>query len=980
MSAAADKFASLKAEISELRKVDSKKFLPNFKNCIARIKAAQCTKEEYVNLFESLEISLSLYFVPKLAAPLNNVDQSLLLLFFEEFALLRKDHKNLVSEKRLENFARLISAIDVTKLSPQEISRLVKNLDQIGFGIAPDFSKSDLPAKLVNQALNSFQNSFYKGEQWTKNVMHFLAHCKNLGWLKQSQENPLLHSILHSASNFITEHEGNIDFSEIDAQASFDVLLYAEYVLENKSFEGAQAVVMPLLSSSTDFSSKAHHQVFARIKDFLMNQKEVSDQWSHVPEAKQNKIIYGGVVSIGIEEPYLEINGKTAKRGDIVVRNLINGEIIFLIEVDGLPHFLTDKIKTGKTRARDELAKEILGEERFITIDKHNFDFFRRLRQGNTESKSQETEFLHKIQNIIQSELQKTHQATTIHKEKPPEVLTQTTALETSPKTLSSSPPNKAARQEDPRKSTYEIRENLKRIFWKILEDPKAGNIEEILSDSNFAPIIKQDLCNSKNGLNPFDYLLDRFNLSADQKEKDLFSDMLKILWIYGFSNQNKKLIKEKITYPTQLHRALDLETKALTINIEEALRNARHGKFHLINIALERDNLPSEVAESDTENFSQLLRYALLNQKHSKLLLSTMQQQSWFKEIEGKVFIKAVENSDDAIALNFLFRKKELGKFFFREIFTKHGDLMPKIYDFQYSLTTELLEQELKKFDLVKSSETLFRKAYAYAFGSGVSRDLAKAAHLLQTIKEPRKGSNEIEIKLHREAQLFLADIYIEQGESHCTKAAKIYERYLKFDVDGSINFALSEFIFFDKEKRLGFLKAAADLKHPTAMGLYGASFLDDAIENGSLERVTQAVNLFKEGVKGKDIESLVCLGNVYLRGIIKMPTKEEGDQKAFELFKEAMQKGSASGALNLAECYELGVGTQKDLREAKKYYNIAVLGLHGEQFIQKAEESIKRINRSLIKSQKEGLHLQGEGKLRAFKVANTHRSENEL
>ena len=53
-----------------------------------------------------------------------------------------------------------------------------------------------------------------------------------------------------------------------------------------------------------------------------------------------------------------------------------------------------------------------------------------------------------------------------------------------------------------------------------------------------------------------------------------------------------------------------------------------------------------------------------------------------------------------------------------------------------------------------------------------------------------------------------------------------------------------------------------------------------------------------------------------------------EENDAEAFRLWKIAAEAGSIKAQENLAFCYEDGVGTEKNLAEAEKWYAIAAEG----------------------------------------------------
>ena len=59
-------------------------------------------------------------------------------------------------------------------------------------------------------------------------------------------------------------------------------------------------------------------------------------------------------------------------------------------------------------------------------------------------------------------------------------------------------------------------------------------------------------------------------------------------------------------------------------------------------------------------------------------------------------------------------------------------------------------------------------------------------------------------------------------------------------------------------------------------------------------------------------------CLACLYYYGF----GVEESDDEAFRLWKAAAEAGEGGALENLAFCYETGVGTEKNLEEAEKWY----------------------------------------------------------
>jgi len=880
----------------------------------SQIKKLRYTKEERAKLFEKLQLSFTLFcnLHPEFLAKENG--QNLLLNYCEAFAQFRQ---NLLSDQQLKNLISLTVQIDFTKLSPAQLRNLAANFDKIGFGIASPFKDIEVAQNFLQQGLRSLQHTKYKGEEWTKNAMHFLIHCRNLGLMSgkvRSTNVEILRAVVADISTFINQNE--FDFKASDAQASLDVLLYGRHSLKSKNLDSAIEKVAQLVGEKKDDSSKTHLAIFKKIVKFLENKKGGDDEWKHLAkkDEEEKKFTYAGIIEIEVESDYLTQSGLVLKRGDIVVRNLTNGEIILVIEIDGPTHFLTKEIKTGKTQARDRFATKLLGENRVIIIDADSFTFFRSLQQQQNQSKA-ELDFLVRVQQVLQSELDKTPQqskagaaaAATTSKPEAGTAAAEPTQKAESEKTKA--PETKAAAVTKPAvkiKTKAERRAESLAAFWEVLSGTSDDNIEEILRDPSFYDIAPDDIRHPARGEAALDFAIKKLSTIVDPKQKTEYEDLIKTLWILGFEQEDKSasIASDELQRVFRSGESPVLKSEKRTHSLSRILSQANRGNFHFVNAALLKDGLPSELSQKEEFQLFQIAKLCL-RQGDAKTI-KLFRAQPWFEEIEERIFAEAVEDSDDQMAAIFLANHNAD---FFANFFSNREDLLRKIYDFKFP-TASALEQRLEHIDLFNkvaqsllddldswrkkdmvlfskvvlasistSSDVLAYKAFFYYHGIGVKEDKTIARKLmLEAIEKPSKN---------RKANIVLLSLFDEDNNS--TAALKLTKTLLKEDISGEFHYYLSCKVNSEAE-RIRLLKKAAELKHPKSMGLIAVHYITGSY--GEKKDIPKAISLLEEAIAGGDVESITNLGTIYYEGDHPTVKGIAANKKAFELFCEAEQK----------------------------------------------------------------------------------------
>jgi TPR repeat protein len=175
------------------------------------------------------------------------------------------------------------------------------------------------------------------------------------------------------------------------------------------------------------------------------------------------------------------------------------------------------------------------------------------------------------------------------------------------------------------------------------------------------------------------------------------------------------------------------------------------------------------------------------------------------------------------------------------------------------------------------------------------------------------------------------------------------------------------------DKDMALAWYQKAAERKAPKAFRCLGNYYrydkLDDGtpVPTGDMERLRTAFMWYKQGAELDEENSLYELGDYYRYGILV--SKDE--EKAFQLYCDAYDvivdevmpdpvsnnDSYSDVTLRLAECYHYGIGTEKDLDEAKYFIQIAK-----DECKRRFEDGDMYGGGSLPRAEKEWLLIMGE------------------
>ncbi len=145
--------------------------------------------------------------------------------------------------------------------------------------------------------------------------------------------------------------------------------------------------------------------------------------------------------------------------------------------------------------------------------------------------------------------------------------------------------------------------------------------------------------------------------------------------------------------------------------------------------------------------------------------------------------------------------------------------------------------------------------------------------------------------------------------------------------------------------------LGVIANEKEADKLHLSSIKILKEQAENSNKEAISILGRILADGVQIKNTnfleelkwlklassygcrEASFILGNIYNTGH-KINNTNESDffpiinkKEAFKWFKISAEQGMAFGMINVASFFRLGTGVDQDLKEAFKWYNIAVL-----------------------------------------------------
>lgn len=651
--------------------------LEKFEEIAGEITSLNCSASERKKLLARFVNVALIYFQIKI----NQKDAPIWLEgFFKNLADISKfsdaGSKPFLDDEVLPRLISMAQRVEIKNLSRDSLNNFVKNLDWIGLGASAEvFSQGNL-----EEALRSFDRdkNFYTPRQ----LVHFLLHAKNIGALKNgvlSADNKgLLEEALRQISSHIVDCEDS-GFSPEDFDAANEIFLYSENVLKIPNNPEAQKIIAENLPKKEPHISKFQHQIFQAIIAGLENRKAGDNEWQHVLGPKSLSYNFQGfVVKMEGGVIFDEELHRALKTSDIVVY-APKGAVFFAIEVDGSPHYLTATKISGKTAARNELLSSRFGEN------------FIRVSEFGDLSKA---DFIEKIQAAIQKKIAKDHKKSkkalaTERKEEAPK----TQEKQASPALQEKPQDEKKPRQFE--KSKAQILQENKDLFEKLLQEKpfsqKALREIKLILPNNISSLLK-DFSAS------LDAVLERLYNCKVESEKELLVDLFYELWYGGFEF-NRELLKDKDPkkYPAELSQILFLQEKKPTSfagNLALFKLNLSKERFDFLLTLTKERGLPQELSE-DWEKVILALTVKLLFSKAEihKNLLESFDAYPWFSDLKSRIFIMALNSSQEELVKVFLARESEE---FFCEIFKRDENLLEKIFDFESYATIDSLVAKL--------------------------------------------------------------------------------------------------------------------------------------------------------------------------------------------------------------------------------------------------------------------------------------------
>lgn len=83
----------------------------------------------------------------------------------------------------------------------------------------------------------------------------------------------------------------------------------------------------------------------------------------------------------------------------------------------------------------------------------------------------------------------------------------------------------------------------------------------------------------------------------------------------------------------------------------------------------------------------------------------------------------------------------------------------------------------------------------------------------------------------------------------------------------------------------------------------------------------IQKAVECFEEAAKNGVLKAMYCLAVCYLNGVVEGKSKEEG----FDLAIDTFRAGNIDVIPVLCECYQFGIGVEKNLQSARVFNSYA-------------------------------------------------------
>ena len=538
--------------------------------------------------------------------------------------------KIIFSNTAFEAMTQAVSSIDWQGLEGQDLKSLVNYLDQIGFAKVPKSLQKIIKQKLENILTQVDKENVFKIYE----DLHFLVHCKNLGYFKK--DNQETRNALINIAERILYHRDFYNFNDVTTSAAINILHYGHFVCHVEGLTEALQVLEENKVSDLDntSSSKSHQKLYKNIASTL-NIKPKEDTWYYVTRQREaGKFLYDDSIWIEMEGEII-VDGISVRHGDITVKSK-DGTLLAVIEVDGPTHQTYEEdglmVSDGKSQRRDELMQNIIGKENYMVINLRDYE-------NDSQSVLQKVKsFLNNINNKQKS----SEVVTEITKQSEDVVVTQTSEAR--------EPASKEA-----------LMENLYNQFKNHLEVPDELNIakiENILSGRR-----GDDLCDfikaKKTDLNPIKSVLTSLyektqstqsgtassspnkkrgkkggkkegKKEDNSKEIDNLELLLITLHIYGFELNdadflgNKKFSPCLVSIVGERHVKEDNRKNSdREINFSLVLKYLKDGKLASARKEIEENRAPEdpEKSKSDRANICLFtLRRGLSNKKYSML------------------------------------------------------------------------------------------------------------------------------------------------------------------------------------------------------------------------------------------------------------------------------------------------------------------------------------------------------------------------
>jgi TPR repeat protein len=137
------------------------------------------------------------------------------------------------------------------------------------------------------------------------------------------------------------------------------------------------------------------------------------------------------------------------------------------------------------------------------------------------------------------------------------------------------------------------------------------------------------------------------------------------------------------------------------------------------------------------------------------------------------------------------------------------------------------------------------------------------------------------------------------------------------------------------DLQEAVKYIQMAADAGLTIACTKYGDALLKGM---GVVRDPLMAVEYYQKAIqKGESVAMCNCAG-IYLRGEGGVPKAET---KGTELYRLAAEKGFLPAIFKFAECAEKGIGMEKDIETARRYYRAAA-----DKNFEGAREALARLS----------------------------------